>query len=722
MRSGQRAPLITPDSCGPATTRIELFPAAQGVPGASFATDSQIEAGIDAGPCPTGATPPFSPGVVAGGVNSNVGSYTPYFVHLTRKDTEQEITSYSLTLPEGIVGKLAGIPFCPEAAIARARGRGGFDEDARPSCPAASQVGRTLSGYGVGAALAYAPGRIYLAGPYNGRPLSLVTVNAATVGPFDLGTVVVRSAFSVDPRTAQLAIDSRASDPIPHIVDGVPLHLRDVRVYMDRPQFTRNPTGCGASQLVSTLTGSGRSFASRADDSTATLSERFQLLNCLTLGFRPKLGLRLRGAARRGGYPGLRAVFTARGGDADLRRIAVSMPPSLFLAQNHIRTVCTRAQFAAGACPPGSIYGRAAADTPLFDEPLRGPVLLRSSSHRLPDLVADLRAGEVRIVLEGRIGPSKKGGIRAFFDGVPDAPVNRFTMWLAGGKRGLLVNSVNVCRRPPKASVKALAHNNRGAIFTTKLRGRCGKAKKKRRGASASEAVQKGALRVTVEGKLSPRKLPRKGRTPIAVSVGGRISTADGGTPPQLRTLRIELNRYGRLDTRGLPVCRPARIHPASTKRALRACRGALVGRGTFTVDVVLAGQQPYPTEGKLLVFNGVYKGKHALLGQIYSPKPFSTSFFVPFEIGKARGRRYGTALTASLPAALGNWGHVTGIEMRLARRYRYRGRRRSLISAGCPAPKGFPGALFTLARTTFGFAGGTKLVSTLTRECRARG
>jgi hypothetical protein len=239
---------------------------------------------------------------------------------------------------------------------------------------------------------------------------------------------------------------------------------------------------------------------------------------------------------------------------------------------------------------------------------------------------------------------------------------------------------------------------------------------------AAAEISQKGELRISVEGKLTPRKLPRTGTAPIAVTVGGQIRSTDGETPPQLRTLRIELNRNGRLDTRGLPTCRPAQIHPASTERALRACRPALVGRGTFTVDVVLAGQQPYPTEGRLLVFNGRYKGKPALLGQIYSPKPFSTSFFVPFRIGRAKGGRYGVALSASLPAALGDWGHVTGIRMRLGRRWRHRGARRSLISAGCPAPRGFPGALFTLARTSFGFAGGTKLTSTLTRECRVRG
>ena len=471
LRSGQRAPLISPPACGTHLTRIDLAPWGGTLPVTRNETHTDIGAGIGTGPCPSG-TPPFAPGAVAGGLNSNVGSYTPYFVHLSRQDTEQEITSYSLVLPKGVTGKLAGVPFCSDAAIAASRGRRGLAESADPSCPAASQVGRTLTGYGVGPALTYAPGRIYLAGPYNGRPLSLVTINSATVGPFDLGTIVIRSAFEVDPVTAQLRIDSRASDPIPHILGGIPLHLRDVRVYVDRPEFTRNPTSCEPSQMESTLTGAGARFDDPGDDSTASATARFQLLNCLTLGFRPRLGLRLRGGTRRGDYPSLRATFAARRQDANLRRIAVTMPRSLFLAQNHIRTVCTRERFAAERCPAGSVYGRAVAHTPLFDGPLRGSVYLRSSDNELPDLVALLRYEEVKIVLSGRIGPSK-GGIRAFFDELPDAPITRFVMTLAGGQRGILVNSSDICANPPRASIKALAQNNLGRVFTSKLRGRC---------------------------------------------------------------------------------------------------------------------------------------------------------------------------------------------------------------------------------------------------------
>jgi hypothetical protein len=476
FRTGQRAFLVSPPSCGQAITTTEMTPWSNAKAISGTPTASEIESGIDFGPCPNGKLPPFSPEAITGGVNSNVGSYTPYYVHLTRRDTEQEITSYSLVLPKGITAKLAGVPFCPEQDIEAARHNSGAGEAQSPSCPVASEVGRTLTGYGVGPALTYASGRIFLAGPYHGSPLSLVTVNSATVGPFDLGTIVIRSAFDVDTHTAQLRIDSKASDPIPHIIDGIPLHLREIRVYMDRFQFTHNPSSCEPSQLESTLTGSGTSFEDQADDSTATISRHFQLLNCLTLGFRPKLGIRLRGPSRRGAYPQLRATFASRGPqDSNLKRIEVVMPHSEFLAQNHIKSVCTRPAFEAERCPESSNYGRAVTYTPLFDEPLRGNVYLRSSSRHLPDLVADLHSGSIRIVVEGRIGPTKSGGVDAFFDNLPDAPIERFTMTLYGGRRGLLQNSANVCESPPLASVKALGQNDRGAIFTSVLRGKCEK-------------------------------------------------------------------------------------------------------------------------------------------------------------------------------------------------------------------------------------------------------
>ena len=423
---------------------------------------------------------------MAGGVNSNVGSYTPYFVHLSRKDTEQEITSYSLVLPKGITGKLAGIPFCPEAAIEAARSPQGFDETASPSCPAASQVGRTDTGYGVGPALTYAPGRIYLAGPYHGQPLSLVTINAATVGPFDLGTIVIRSAFAVDERTAQLADRLRAPrtrSPTSSTASRCTC-ATSASTWTASSSPTTRPAA-SPQHSISTLTGSGATFANPADDSTATVSNHFQLLNCLTLGFRPRLGLRLRGGARRGAYPSLRASFVSRGAqrlqpEADRRGHAAlalprpephphrlhagavrcrEMPGRLRLRQSGRRHAALRRAAARqrSTCAP-----------PPTNSPTSSPICARARCG------SSSREGSA---------PTGSGGILAFFDNLPDAPIDRFTMTLHGGRRGLLQNSSNICSTSPLATVSALGQNNVGSRFSSTLRGQCKKkAKRAKRG------------------------------------------------------------------------------------------------------------------------------------------------------------------------------------------------------------------------------------------------
>jgi DNA-binding beta-propeller fold protein YncE len=240
-------------------------------------------------------------------------------------------------------------------------------------------------------------------------------------------------------------------------------------------------------------------------------------------------------------------------------------------------------------------------------------------------------------------------------------------------------------------------------------------------GATASEATQKGSLRLALGGELTPRRLPRKGSAPVAVAIDWKLATTDGSAVPPLKSVRIEINRHGLLDYSGLPVCDADRIQPASSSRALAACRDALVGQGRFEADISLAGQESYPAAGRLLVFNGVSHGKPVLLGQIYSPRPFATSFVIVFKVQGLRRGTYGTALTAKLPAALAGWGNLTGVRMKLSRQYRAGGKRRSYLSAGCPAPKGFPGASFPLTRASFDFGGGLRMSDTLVRSCRAR-
>ena len=482
LREGQRAALLSPPLCGAyrATLQVSSWAAP-----ASFRTESTafpIDRGPGAGPCP-GGTPPFAPGLIAGSLNPSPAAYTPFYLRMTRGDGEQEITSYSATLPPGLLAKIAGVSECPGAAIEAAKGRRGAAEQAAPSCPAAARIGRTMAGCGVGGTLAWAPGELYLAGPYHGAPLSVVAIDAATIGPFDLGTVVVRQAIRIDPRTAQASIDASGSDPIPHILDGIPLHLRDIRVYVERPDFTVTPTSCDPMAVTSRLGGAGADPLSGGDDTSATSTQRYQLLGCRALGLRPRLSLRLRGSTRHGGYPSLRATYRPRPGDANLSAAAVTLPPSVFLAQEHIRSVCTHAQFAAGACPRGSAYGWARAVTPLMDQPLEGPVYLRSSHTAVPDLVADLRGRGIEIEVPARID-SSRGGIRASFEALPDAPLSSFTLTMRGGKRGLLANGETLCppRRPgPRAYARFLAQNNATAVGRPRLTARCAKPKAQRR-------------------------------------------------------------------------------------------------------------------------------------------------------------------------------------------------------------------------------------------------
>jgi hypothetical protein len=238
----------------------------------------------------------------------------------------------------------------------------------------------------------------------------------------------------------------------------------------------------------------------------------------------------------------------------------------------------------------------------------------------------------------------------------------------------------------------------------------------------SAEIVQEGNVRLDVTGQLSPQKLPRDGSAPISVSVGWNIGTTDGAAPPKLKTLKIEINRAGRFDLEGLPTCPYDRIQPATTSRALANCRPALVGRGSFQALISLAGQESYVAKGEMLVFNGLQGRKPVLLGQIYSPRPFANSFVITFKLSRLGKGRYGTALTATLPGALRAWGSLTEIQMKLKRTFGYEGKRRSFLSAGCPAPKGFSRAVFPLARTSFSFVGGLDSSLTLTRSCKVRG
>lgn len=463
---GPRSTLATPDVCGTYTTNGSWTPwsAPESGPPAATQNSFTIDSGPGGGACAASkAQRPFGLGFEAGTTDPKAGGHSPFTLRITRPDGAQELDKVTVTTPPGLVATLKGIPYCPEAALAAAqdRNRKGREEMANPSCPAASQVGTTTIGVGVGSEPLYVKtGKVYLTGPYKGAPVGLAFVVPAVAGPFDLGVQVVRTALRVNPRTAQVTAES---DEIPKLLKGIPLLIRDVRVDLDRPGFVRNPTNCEPMTLGGQVSG--------ASGAVADVSTRFQVDGCAALGFKPKMQLRLKGGTTRAKYQQLTATVWARPGDANIGRASVTFPRSIFLAQEHIRTVCTRVQFAADKCPKGSVYGQAEAITPLLDEPLKGPVYLRSSDNLLPDLVAALEGPAhqpIKVELVGRTD-SKNRGLRNTFDIVPDAPVTKFTLRMQGGKKSLLVTSRNICKRTERATVKLNGQNGRRHNFRQPL-------------------------------------------------------------------------------------------------------------------------------------------------------------------------------------------------------------------------------------------------------------
>lgn len=240
-------------------------------------------------------------------------------------------------------------------------------------------------------------------------------------------------------------------------------------------------------------------------------------------------------------------------------------------------------------------------------------------------------------------------------------------------------------------------------------------------GLAQAELSQDGNVRISFSGDFSPHSLPRHRLAPVTIAVRGAIGTTDGTQPPAVRRIEIAINRHGRLSTEGLPACSGPQLQSTSSETALKRCRPALVGRGRFGAEVDFSSAEPVPATGRLLAFYGKSNGKRALLLHLYIKTPVRTTFVLPLTISNRGGNLFGTVLSAKIPTLAGGLGSVTQIDLTIGRNYTFRGQRRSFISASCPAPAGFPGAVFSLARGSFYFADGKKIETTLARDCRVR-
>jgi hypothetical protein len=442
--NGPRAPLVTPSRCGTYATDSEL--AAWGARRAvARSTTFELSSGC--------AEPTFGPSLSAGVVDPTAGSSSPLVLELQRGDRDAEFaTALSLELPPGLSASLAGTTFCPEEDLVE----GGS------GCPGSSRLGRAMVAAGAGSKPLYLTGLVYLAGPYRGAPFSLAAVVPAVAGPFDLGTIVERMSVDVDPRSGRL---TARADELPQIRDGVPLQLRSLALELDRRGFIRNPTSCEPTTIAGVAsTGGGQS---------ADLSQPFQVGGCRRLAFKPRLSLQVLSGAGRGAHPTLRAVLRARPREATLASATIGVPAGELLDLRHVGSMCARA-VAPEHCPASSRLGSARIWTPLLSDPLRGSIYLQAPSGRLPRLLVDLHGDGFEFMLEGRVIISE-GRLRIRLTGLPDMPLTRAELTLAGGRRGLLVNSESLCGAPRRAEASLTAHSGawRGRRPLLRVRGGC---------------------------------------------------------------------------------------------------------------------------------------------------------------------------------------------------------------------------------------------------------
>lgn len=480
---GPTSPLVTPPSCGLYTVAAQLTPWSS----SSLQISPEIPAfpissGFDHTACPAGGAPPFKPQVTAGTQGNVAGSYSPFYLRIERDDGEQEITGLATELPRGLTGDLSGVAECGEAAIQRAREQTGAEAEVAPACPAGSEIGHTIAEAGVGTVLVQTPGKLYLGGPFEGAPFSLVSITSAKVGPFDLGTVVVHLPLRINPITARVSIPSGPADQIPHIINGIVVHLRTIRVYVSREHFMVNPTSCEPTSFSTTVIGGGANPTDSAGYDPVSVVNRFQAADCESLAFKPSFtaSTSAKTSKRFGASLNVKLAYPqgSLGKQANVREVKVELPKQLPARQETLNQACVVAVFNANpaSCPAASRVGYATAHTQILPVPLTGPAYFVSyGGSQFPELVVVLQGDGVTIELHGETFISPKTSvISSTFKSVPDQPVESFELTLPEGRYSALAANGSLCVKALRMPTTFVAQN--GAEIkqdTTILAGGC---------------------------------------------------------------------------------------------------------------------------------------------------------------------------------------------------------------------------------------------------------
>ncbi len=461
LKGGPRAPLVTPQSCGTFTTNSTLTPWSAPESGPPALSPSSFEISSN-------CNPGFSPSATGGTTNNQAGAFSPLSVTVSRTDQEQDLSGVRVTTPPGLLGVLKGVERCPEPQA----GQG--------ACGQGSLIGHVSALVGAGSHPFYAQGaQAFLTGPYKGAPFGLSIVVPAVAGPFNLGNIVVRAAVSVDPHTAQITV---VSDPLPTMVDGIPLQVKTVNVSIDRQSFMFNPTNCEPLSVGGTL--------SSTQGASAAVSSRFQAANCAALPYKPVFAVSTQAKTSKHEGASLTVKGTFPAGNANTRSVAVVLPKQLPARLTTIQQACPEATFAANpaSCPAGSDIGIATATTPILATPVSGPAYLVShGGAAFPDVVAILQAEGVTVDLVGSVN-IRKGITSSDFATVPDAPIGSFALTLPEGPHSGLAAVL------PASAKGSLCGTSLSMPFT--ITGQNG-------------AVLKQNEKIAVTGCPAPRKKPK---------------------------------------------------------------------------------------------------------------------------------------------------------------------------------------------------------------------
>jgi hypothetical protein len=440
LKGGPRGVLATAESCGLYTATAALTPW------------SAPESGPDANPFDTfaftsGCVSGFAPSFTAGSTIPQAGAFSPLVLSFSRSDTDQELSQVSVSLPPGLLGRIAGLQRCSDEQLAGAEALSGAAQAASPSCPAGSRIGTVTVGAGPGSTPLSVSGQAYLTGPYKGAPFGIAVVIPALAGPFDLGNVVVRSALSIDPSDGHVTV---SSDPFPVMVrnSGVPVRLRQVNISIDRPGFTFNPTSCEPMTIAGTLASTG--------GLNVTDDARFQVGGCQSLPFKPALSASTQGHTSKLNGASLTVNVTQKPGEANIHKVDLQLPVQLPSRLSTLQKACTDAQFNTNpaGCPAQARVGSASVSTPLLNNPLAGPAYLVShGSAAFPDLEMVLQGEGVTIILDGKT-TIKAGITYSKFETAPDAPISSFTAVFPQGPHSILAANVNLCHLVHTSTIK----------------------------------------------------------------------------------------------------------------------------------------------------------------------------------------------------------------------------------------------------------------------------